>query len=133
MIPQFRIVPGIDATRAAEHVLALAEADTCILCLDRGPFGRTLVFCPSPRLASAEETRFDRAGRIGAGLCALTLIPDGPIVVEGGGSNDSSERLARFVARMLRDLAPCRVFDEDTGSDLTMAVAHSPRVLFASA
>jgi hypothetical protein len=132
VIPRFSIIPAVDARLAAELVLAMAEEDACILHLDRGPLGQTLVFCPSPRFARAEALRFERSARIAAGLCALTLALDGAIAVEGGGSDESSGRLASFVGRILRDLGPCRVADDETGEDLTAHVARSPRLLFAS-
>jgi hypothetical protein len=132
VIPRFSLVPGAGATPAADRVLALAEDDASILRLDRGPFGQTLVFCPSRRVARAEQLRFDRAGRVAAGLCALTIAPDGPIAVEGGGSDESSERLARFVRLALGVVGSCRVIDDETGDDLTTAVARAPHTLFAS-
>jgi hypothetical protein len=132
MIPRFSIVTSRDPVQTAEWILGLTEDDPHVLRLDRGPFGASIVFCPTPRVARAQAMRFERARGISAGLCAITLVPGGPIAVDGGGSDDSSERLQRLLSRILPELTPWRVVDDDTGLDLTAAVTRSPAFLFTS-
>ena len=131
MIPRFYIVCE-DSGWRFQHILALAEADPFILSLDRKQYGRTLVFCPSRRMVSAQRLRYLSGHLVSGGLCTLTLVPNGRIAVEASGSDQSSARLERFVGRILRHLGPYRVFDEETGDDLTSAAIRSPRMLFAS-
>jgi hypothetical protein len=131
VIPRFYIVCE-ETEKRFEHILGLAEADPFILLLDRKQYGRTLVFCASKRMASAQRLRYLSGHLISGGLCTLTLVPNGRIAVQASGSDESSARLERFVGRILRDLGPFRVFDEETGDDLTSAAIRSPRMLFAS-
>lgn len=129
MVEHFSIGPTGEYQDLVAAFGARAATDPLILHFDRGPIGHLFVFCPSAGLAEYERDRFEKTETVSSGLCALQMDEHGITVLPEGG-DESYDLMADFVKWILRTFAPCRVFDDDTGEEITEQVSADPFFLF---
>jgi hypothetical protein len=120
---------GLAYPEALPRILARAGQDPRILHLDRGPAGHHFVFCHSGASAALERQRFEETGSVGFSLCVLVVDPFG-VRLNQECADDSRLRMAPFVIWMLKEFAPCTVYDEDADEDISAAVRADPMLLF---
>jgi hypothetical protein len=120
MSQRFTIFPDRDFWTIAERVIRAAEANPTVAVIEEG--GATCVyFAGDPDvLADASELPVPNLG------CIRVLRSESAIQVDAEGYEGSAIQLSAFVRAMLRAIGPCKVFDDETGDDLTWQADRFP-------
>ena len=116
---RFTIVPH-DLILATRDFMRWVTLDPAILIkVDED----TTIFFAGSRDVLKETTK-------GEGLAAIRIFGRGVFEVDLDGYEASAEHAARYI-RMAIATFPCRIFDGDTGEELTFAARENPAILFA--
>jgi hypothetical protein len=125
------IAPAGSADVAFKRMAEAARSDSRVFVVDRGKLGQWLAFSATPEMRADEERHFAERGRMTPGACVLWLSPElERIQVNQECVDDSRRVMLEFVRWILREFAPCRVFDDDSGEELTEDVARNPLSIF---
>jgi hypothetical protein len=121
--------PAGERSAVTRAMLDRARRDRTIAVLDRDRLGHWLVFSPTEEVAQAQLRSFEAQGAVSPSLALLEIDEDGTRA-RLDATEASRERLAAFVTWMLEAFAPCRVFDAETGEDLTELASRGLDALF---
>jgi hypothetical protein len=115
---RFTLVPT-DLLEVTRELVERAARDAAVVLLVERE--TELFFAGSPAVMANART--------GRGLACLRILGAGVINVDTEGYEGSVKHLADYVAWLLK-AHPCRVFDDETGEELTQRALGNPRSLF---
>lgn len=118
MIRQLAIGPHGEAAAAFDAILARAAADPRCFHVADAADRHTLIFCGSPDEARQQEVHYAQEGRVAATCCELAMDRFG---LRAGleGSAAARGALQDLLRWIFATYAPCRVWDEDSGREIT--------------
>lgn len=118
MIPHLSIGPSGGPGAALADMLARASLEPRAFATQDAADRHTLVFCETPDLAVQQQRHLESGGLLSAGICTVEIDPFG-LRVSQDGTAGAREALRGFLQWLLEAYAPCRVWDEDTGREVT--------------
>lgn len=120
---RFTITPGNDFYELAARLKARLLADPAVEVFENGP---DVTAC----FAGVEAVRTVAMGA--RGLATMRLLPGSCVIaVDLDGYELSAMHLAAYVRWILAD-SPCRLFDDETGNELTWRVEACPETIFGA-
>lgn len=121
---RFTIAPTGDFYAIAERIKKRLSLDSAVEVLQRGP--DTVAY-----FAGVKAVRDIAMG--GRGLAVLRLLPGAFVIpVDFDGYEASARHLATYVRWILAECGPCRLFDDETGDEMTWRIEACPETLFAA-
>jgi hypothetical protein len=123
MSPTFTVVPAGDFAAARQNVLRWAGQYPGVLLAGPADGDRTLAFGGVPVDARAMEE--------GRGLACVRVLSCGVLHVHAEGYERSIDQLQIFLRWVFEELGPCKIFDDETGDELSLVVEQMPHLLFA--
>jgi hypothetical protein len=138
MIDSFTIIPSGDFSRAEALIKEHAKSGATIMMTKRNG-DDVLVFCgdeAARRALTLERAKRiqqlgDAAGDVEWELASLRICAeDGVVHVDTLGYEGSAEGLKTFVVWLLAEFAPCTVYEDQTGDDISHFAQRRPSRLF---
>lgn len=136
--PDLTITPAGAYAQVVPAILARAAGDPDVVQLDRGPLGTWLVFLRGSDDMEAERQRVQVHQAMDQSDAILRILCEregGQVVRYWLALSQEAEPVTRqhmveFVKWILREFAPCRVFDGQTSEDLSALAAQAPDEIF---
>jgi hypothetical protein len=119
-------------------ILARAADDLDIVQLDRGPLGIWLVFLRGSDDLEGERQRIQEYQAVDPSDSILRIFCEREqkhvvrywMALSQEGEPVTRQHMVEFVKWILREFAPCRVFDGDTSEDLSTLAVQTPEQIF---
>lgn len=119
---RFTVAPAGDFHAISERVKMRLSLDAAVEVLQRGP--DTIAY-----FAGVKAVRDIAMG--GRGLAMLRLLPGAFVIpVDFDGYEASARHLASYVRWILVECGPCRLYDDETGDDISWRIEACPETLF---
>ena len=128
MIWRLSIRPAGDREAAVARIVQRASSDPAVVTISHNKSNNRLYFCDSPQEAVEERERYRKYNVVSESLCSLRITEKG-MMADLTGEEDSHRRLADFLEWIFKTFAPCRVYDGETGYDLSAVAEANPTAL----
>jgi hypothetical protein len=113
---------------AVAQILRQATADPKIVVISRDASKYRLYFCDSGEEAAEERQKYAQYHVVSESLCSLK-ISEKAWTADLTGEDDSRRRLAAFLEWIIQTFAPCKVYDGESGQDLSATARVNPAIL----
>ena len=128
MVWYLTIRPAGSYEAAIAQILRQATADPKIVVISRDASNHRLYFCDSVEEAAEELRKYAQCHVVSESLCSLK-ISEKALTADLTGEDDSRRRLAAFLEWIFQTFAPCKVYNGESGQDLSAVAQVNPAIL----